>query len=458
MQPPHVLVLLCDQMQADRMGFVDGLTHTPTLDRLAREGVHFTNAYTTQGQCVPSRAVLQTGLYAHECGVMVNYGFYNHQNRLGPQHTTVGHVFRDAGYRTVYFGKSHLGLPLERLGYDTAWTSDTLKTDAETTAALGIEHVPGPMRRDYLAAEKAVAWLQDYEPDGQPLFFTFSTNLPHPPFFLEPKYADRYDEDALPVPASFHAEAFADKPAYQQEHREDRQHGVESETGLRTMLRQYLTMISVMDEHLGRVIAEFERLGLWEDTIVLFTADHGDMMGAHGFNRKGTLPYEELYRIPLLVRDPARPELRGRTVDAIASNERFAATLIRLAGLEAPESFRHGDLWPELFGRVPPEEQRAFIEHYAAYWGIHPFRGIVTPTHKYVRYYGAGEDGVEELYDLAEDPHELVNRAGDPALRKVREALAARTEAWWSDTAGQPFSHYESDAFRENRHNAWPAP
>ncbi len=96
-RPPHVLVLMCDQMQHDRMGFVDGIAHTPTLDRIAREGAHFTNAFTCHGQCVPARAAFQTGRYAHECGVMVNYGFYDHQNRLGPQHLTLGHAFRERG-------------------------------------------------------------------------------------------------------------------------------------------------------------------------------------------------------------------------------------------------------------------------------------------------------------------------------------------------------------------------
>ena len=221
---PNVLVLMCDQMQAGRMGFIDGVSHTPHIDRLAREGVHFTHAYTVQGQCVPSRAVFQTGLYAHECGVMINYGrkaFFGHENRLGPQHVTLGHAFQKAGYRTAYFGKSHLGVPLEKLGYEYAFDSDYIRLDDAQTRELDIEHVPAGLRNNHLSCAKAEKFLQDYRPDGRPLFFTFSTNLPHPPFFTETKYASLFDKASLELPASYYKETFDGKPAFQKAHAED---------------------------------------------------------------------------------------------------------------------------------------------------------------------------------------------------------------------------------------------
>jgi arylsulfatase A-like enzyme len=92
---PNILVLMCDQMQATRMGFVDGVAHTPTLDRLAGEGIHFTHAFTVHGQCVPSRASFMTGQSPHECGVMVNYGFFDHRGMLTTQHNTVAVSIKD---------------------------------------------------------------------------------------------------------------------------------------------------------------------------------------------------------------------------------------------------------------------------------------------------------------------------------------------------------------------------
>ena len=111
MTRPNVLILMCDQMQAARMGCAgDTVAHTPFLNSLAAEGVRFTHMISAHGQCVPSRASFITGLPPHECGVVVNYGFYDHQNRLNPtRDRTLGQTFRDAGYRTAYFGKCQIG-------------------------------------------------------------------------------------------------------------------------------------------------------------------------------------------------------------------------------------------------------------------------------------------------------------------------------------------------------------
>ena len=116
---PNVLVLMCDQMQHSRMNFIDPIAHTPFLNDLAAESVYFKNAYTCHGQCVPARAAFQTGLYPHECGIMVIYGFHGHGARLTPKYQTLGHCFKEAGYQTAYFGKTHFGVPLDQLGYDT---------------------------------------------------------------------------------------------------------------------------------------------------------------------------------------------------------------------------------------------------------------------------------------------------------------------------------------------------
>ncbi len=452
---PNVLVLMCDQMQAGRMGFVDGVSHTPNMDRLAREGVHFTNAYTVQGQCVPSRAVFQTGLYAHECGVMINYGkaFFGHRNRLGPQHVTLGHAFQRAGYRTVYFGKSHLGVPLGKLGYERSFVTDGVRVGEAEARELDIEHVPDVLRNNYLACAKAEAFFRDYRPDGRPLFFTFSTNLPHPPFFTEPSYASLFDADSLELPRSGYDETFEGKPPFQKEHAEDGHHGVRSEDEARAELHQYLTMIAATDEHFGRIIAEFRRLGLWKNTVVLLTADHGDMMNAHRMRLKGTLPYDELYRIPFIMKLPVGRAPGRQTIDDLVSNERFAVTLLRAAGVAVPETFRNGDFYDAFSRQEHPEDEKVFFEHYGAYWGLHPFRGVVNRKFKYIRYYG--EDDTEEMYDLENDPAELHNIAANPSYDGVRRELVGEVNRWWSATGGRDSATYESDAFKQNLHNTW---
>ena len=159
----------------------DPVAHTPFLDSLAGEGVRFTHMISAHGQCVPSRASLITGRYPHECGVVVNYGFHGHQNRLSPtRFPTLGQVFREAGYRTAWFGKCHFGVPLPDLGWEEGIDHDDVRVDDDEADRIGLGSVPQGLRRDYVAARDTVAWLREYEPDGRPLFLTFSTNLPAP--------------------------------------------------------------------------------------------------------------------------------------------------------------------------------------------------------------------------------------------------------------------------------------
>ncbi|MFL2541321.1 MAG: sulfatase [Candidatus Latescibacterota bacterium] len=446
---PNVLVLMCDQMQHQRMGFVDGIAHTPTLDRIASEGVHFTKAYTCHGQCVPTRAALQTGLYPHECGVMVIYGFHNHQARLTTKYQTIGHLFKDAGYKTAYFGKTHFGVPLAELGYDIDGGSYAMNDDE--AKEKGWQYVPKPLRSDYRACDDAVEFLQGYAPGENPLFMTFSTNLPHPPFFSEPTWADRFPADDLELSSSYYQETFANKPAFQQEHATDSNHGAHDEAGQRAELAQYYTMIAEMDAHFGRIVAEYERLGIWDDTVVLFLADHGDMMGAHKMRLKGTLPYEELYRIPCMLKLPKSTTPVRQTVDDLVSSIQAPGTLLLAAGIDPPAQFHNGHFYDAPFRDGPPADEYVFFEHYAAYWGIHPFYAIRTPQFKYARYYG--QDACEEMYDLHVDPHELTNIAAEPAYAEQRASLSRHADTWWRNTNGRDLAYYESDAFKANEHN-----
>ena len=135
---------------------------------------------------------------------MVNYGFHGHQNRLSTRHRTIGHVFTDAGYETAYYGKCHFGQPLADLGFEHAHAYDTVEVDEARATDLGSGHVPTSLRRDHLAAADALSFLRAYEPGERPLLFVLSTNLPHPPFYQEPAYADRFPPDRMALPESFY--------------------------------------------------------------------------------------------------------------------------------------------------------------------------------------------------------------------------------------------------------------
>ena len=362
---PNVLVLMCDQMQHSRMNFIDPIAHTPFLNDLAAESVYFKNAYTCHGQCVPARAAFQTGLYPHECGVMVIYGFHGHGARLTPKYQTLGHCFKEAGYQTAYFGKTHFGVPLDQLGYDTGVEHSPI--DDDEAERLGTRHVPKPLRPDYRACDQTVDFLRSYQPSDKPLFITFSTNLPHPPFFTEPRWAERFRAPELDLAPSYYEETFTDKPHFQKEHAFDGNHGARDELDQRCELAQYYTMIAEMDDHFARIKAEYERLGLWDDTVVLFIADHGDMMGAHRMRLKGTLPYEEIYRIPCMLKLPRGTRVTRMVIDDLVSSVQAPATLLKAAQIDVPAQFHNGDFYDALFRIEAPEDEHIFFEHYAAY-------------------------------------------------------------------------------------------
>ena len=153
------------------MGFIDGIAYTPTLDALAKEGVHFTHAFTAHGQCVPSRASLLTGQSAHESGVMVNYGFFGHQNMLTAKNNTIAKVLKKAGYDTAYFGKGHLGSPVSELGFDHGYAAEKhpLSKAAKLAAKkAGTTKAERLADEDIRATEDAVKFLQNHKPDKKP--------------------------------------------------------------------------------------------------------------------------------------------------------------------------------------------------------------------------------------------------------------------------------------------------
>ncbi len=440
---PHVLFVICDQMQNQLLGVADSASWTPSLDRLAAEGIRFSHMYCSNAQCVPSRVSLQTGRSPHEAGVMIIYGFHGHTAHLTGEQRTVGQEFRASGYTTAYFGKTHFGAPLATLGYDYS----------------GEERVPGHnSAKDRAYTDQALAFLRGYDPE-HPLFLTVSFHSPHPPFELVADFADRYPPQRLQLPESYYLDDLDGKPPFQRKHALDGRHGAIGEEALRDELRRYHSMISHVDRLFGELRSALDAKGMWQDTVVLFTSDHGDLMGAHRMRLKGTLPYEELFRVPCLLRLPDGQHA-GRVLQDLVVNTAIPGTLLEAAGLPVPVDFRGGSL-VSLLDRpaslASPSHEEIFFEHYGAYWGLHPFRAIRSRDRgpdgqrewKYVRYYGP--DDTEEMYDLVADPSELVNLAGETRaeVAAARADLSARVERWWVETGGRDFATYESEGFKK---------
>lgn len=414
----NILLILTDQQQAQALGCVNPSFSTPNLDRLAAEGVRFSNAIAASGQCTPSRASLMTGLYPHQVGVLR----IGHQ--LDPALDSVGKVFRRNGYETAYFGKWHLYTPLEAHGYDiTQWRNDGVDPGgpwhgaerSETAADAG----PIAMTLNY---------LEDYDGD-KPFFLITSWNTPHPPFeFVEP-FTERFPRDEMPVPDSFYKDDLSTKPKWQQE-RASNGESLLTEDIVRRDGQAYRTMVAHLDWNVGRILDVLERKGLAERTSIMFTTDHGDMQGAHRLRLKGVIPYKELYNVPLIMRTPGRESMR-KVIEDLVVNTAVPGTLMELAGINIPEQFEGGSLVPLLGRTERPEDEMVFFEHYQAYWGFYPFRGVQTREWKYVFYY---EHGVEEMYDLVDDPDENINVADKPSAAAAKGRLRQAVDEWWNST------------------------
>lgn len=425
---PNVLFVITDQHHADALGVGNSSYHTPNIDRLAESGTRFTRCYATHPQCSPSRSSLVTGLLPHQTGVhaLADWGPFD----LDPDSHSVGRVLREAGYRTGWFGRWDLGTDnAEPLGWGT---HDLDVNDLDVTGSPGRD---GAVRDEETLAD-AISFLREGG-DESPFFLTASFNLPHRPYYEEEGFADTYSRSEVPVPASFHDD-LRDKPRLQAEWAPGdvpAEYDDLTEEQFQELGYRYRTMVSRADEHVGALLDALEEEGLAENTIVVFTADHGDMQGGHGMVGKHTVPYEEVLRVPLIVRrlDDAWPA----TVDDLVSNAALPGTLIELAGLEVPAAFEGGSVSEAM--DVPPDRQQVFFEHKIATGEHHPYRGIRTRDWKYVEY--LAEDA-SELYDLQNDPWEHRNLASraehDDAAEyeEVADDLRAELHRWWETTGG----------------------
>lgn len=470
---PNVLLLVSDQER--QRGWLPEEVSLPARQRLIDEGLEFTNHFTHTSPCSPSRATLFTGQYVPTHGVNENVIHPIH-TELDPAIPTLGHVFRDLGYRTSYLGKWHLSHDftpdMEAYGFSD-WTGNDRAFMG--WAGTGVEYDP-PI------ADQAVQWIGEHGGDTEPWFLTVALVNPHDVMWFpidQPGYQQAHpdqveftrsllgsvnwkDGEVLPafdqpyerwfdrLPANFDDDLYT-KPEVQRQWLYEQQHalyGYMDPTDTDAWLRQldyYVKLHQMGDENLARILAALDASGQWDNTIIAFTSDHGDMCGSHGLRSKGPFVYDEIMRVPLYLRVPGRTT-PGSTTAALTSHVDLATTLPILCGATEPLPSMQGiDVsalldTPEAEGR----EHVLFCQDSAWYERCIPtryaMRGMFDGRFKYTRYYGVGgsttpygtvwptpklfdvdaafEDHDHELYDLHEDPHELVNLANDRGRRR----------------------------------------
>jgi len=430
---PNILFIFTDDQPQICMGAM-GNTHiqTPNMDRLAAEGVLFTNAFVTTAICCSNRACILTGQH------MRRHGILDFQTPLSAEAfaCTYPALLRKSGYRTGYLGKFAVGwprpevrrlsLPAEQFDF---WFGFPQMIDFRQEADGEVRYLTTLME------EKAVEFLRT-NPRDRPFCLTVALKEPHGPWnYFDPQVPDPYQDAHIPPPPTFSPGHYSAQPDFI---RSSLNGGsgprwFQNPAGYQEYARTFYRLISRADLALGRIMAALQEAGLDGNTVVIYSSDNGSMLGAHGLTGKW-LMYEESIRVPLIIRDPRLPaKLRGRRCDKMALSIDLAPTMLALAGVVIPEAMQGRDLTPLL--RDEPVDWRKdwYYEH--VYNTKPPRRPIVkcegvrTDRWKYVRYPEI-EPVYEQLFDLRDDPREEHNLADDPACAQTLARLRSRCDEY----------------------------
>jgi arylsulfatase A-like enzyme len=419
---PNIVFLLADDLRWNVLGCQgDKLAKTPSLDALARKGVRFRNAFVTTSICAVSRASILSGQYArrHKINDFVT-DFTPDAYAL-----TYPMLLKASGYRVGFIGKFGVGTKLPDSSFDY-WRGfpgqGAYFGKGETT------HLAARM------GDQALEFLQGYK-KGQPFCLSLSFKSVHAMDGAKREFPPDARDEVLfkdvtfPVPKTATPKFFELLPGFVQasESRKRWERRFKTPEMFQTIVRDYYRLVHGMDREVGRILAELDRLGLADDTIVIFTSDNGFFFGERGLADKWYL-YEESIRVPLIVFDPRLPPAqRGRTVDAMALNIDLAPTMLDYAGVSAPRTMQGASLRPWLNGEAPKWREDWFYEHHAVTKSIPPSEGVRSQHWTYLRWMKDPDRPVEELYDLKVDPFQERNLV---SVREHQEILAQLRERW----------------------------
>ena len=438
---PSFVIILVDDLRWDDLAVAGHpFVETPAIDRMAREGVRFLNAFAATPLCSPSRASILTGQYAHTHGIVDNTARDAASHRLD----TFAIPLQQAGYRTAFFGKWHMGNDdSPRPGFShwvamrgqgealdpqfnvngTRAQESGYVTDLLTDHAVRFIRQSGDDPFLVFLAHKALHPNVVQNDDGS----TGAVSGQREGFVSAPRHHGRYAES--PVPRRPNAgERPVRKPALLRPLEGVPALGPDTATPDRD-IRARLEMLLAVDEGLERIVATLKETGKLGRTVVIVTSDHGYFYGEHDLNEERRLAYEETARIPLIVRYPPIAQA-GATPAAMVQTIDLAPTVLELAGVADPTPREGRSLVPLLRGEQPSWRTSVLIEYYSD--TVFPrirnmgYRAVRTERYKYIDYLEL--DGMDEMYDLLADPYELDNLIGSARGRKLLPALQTELE------------------------------
>lgn len=439
-----------DQHRADAMGFESKWVKTPHLDRLASEGVRFSRAYSSTPSCIPARAGILTGQAPWSHGLLC----YMPMAKEYP--VEMPRTFTNAGYRTHAVGKNHFDS--YKHGYQTVVLEEAWRFNSENgfkcdyrkwfeenspdkdPNATGLSYIDHRGGRPFLydddlhatnfTADRAVDFLREYqEPD--PWFLKVSFKRPHPPFDPPRRFWEKYKDVNYPEPVVGHwAKEKFGGIEFELETSPHQPRGKAPLNQIQAAKAAYYASIEHVDEQIGKVLNALKQRGEYENTLILFTSDHGEMMGDHHLWRK-TYPYEASTRIPMIVRWPdslakTREAKRGRVLKHLVELRDIFPTFLDAAGLTIPDT-ADGDSMLRVIAD-PGTKWRTMLdlEHGTCYWKENAWVALIDTRYKYVYFTLTGE---HQLFDLSNDPDELTDLAKNPSHQKILENRKERMAA-----------------------------
>lgn len=469
-QQPNILIILTDAMQAEALA-AGHPCRTPNLDALRSRGVSFENAHTVCPTCSPARASLMTGLLPHNHGVLeVEHGRDPDQCVLRTDRPHFAQRLSEAGYRTGYFGKWHIERSnrVDRFGWQESIVKgaehltglgrgdhgpSTYQLDPDLTGYVdghpgynrtlhwGVTDTPIDDRYPGITVNDASRYLEKVTADPSPWCCCVSFSEPNEALIVGRDTWESYDPDAIPLPANFFDD-MSDRPnMYRREQEIGRPL---TEEFWRKARACYFGRITELDMMVGRLLEQLDQAGQLDDTIIVFLSDHGRYVGAHGFEAHNFGGFEEIYRIPMIL---AGPDIAaGKICRAPVSIADLCPTLCELGSGEAIDVPDSRSMVPLL--RQPDSRPPEFATGYAEYHGTRfPLmqRILWEDDWKFV-FNGFDYD---ELYHLADDPHEMHNRARDADQQDRIRRLMARVWGWVARTGDRAIleSHYYSMRF-----------
>lgn len=430
----NIVVVLSDEHAARASGFAGHpQVQTPHLDRLAGESWRFDNAYCADPICVPSRLSLLSGRYPHQVDAWDNGAV------PGPDYRSWGHHLRDAGYRSVIAGRTHFNGPDRLLGFDRRlsddlghWltpgeaprrTPDARRGSNSHVSVVGADRDANTLY-DELTTALAADFLQGVadRSDDQPFLLYVGYLHPHFPLIAPPDDLARYDPSDVELPSTWQADPDDQHPAIAQLRRFFRNDEPITEDLVRRATTAYWALITHLDRQVGRLLDVIDSTSLRDDTVVIYTSDHGEMAGRHGIWQKQCF-YEDSVRVPLLLRLPdhaAGAEPPAVITDAVSQVD-VLPTLRDLAGL-TPD----GDLpGRSLRATVRDGSDRPVFAEYHAQGMLSGGFMIRSGRYKLCEYV----DHPPQLFDVEADPDELTDLAGDPAHAGILAELRAHLHA-----------------------------